>query len=175
MSLIAQLHRWRHKFLEQMKDPAFVPLTREEFDVIVSGFPPYTRTERFIVDSPPKLFGIDVFSTPFAEGMRQRQIDLPVTQISEGHNISNWAETVNKEASRDYLNRRLTAHICHDTSMLSLTFEWDSLAKIKRKFRLTKWFPVRTRTVKIEGRVLYPYLKISLPHNRHRVTFTSIS
>lgn len=172
MSLLEQLCRWRHKFLEQMKDPAFVPLTREEFDVVVSSSPPYTRTERFIVDSPPKLFGIDVFSTPFAESMRQRQVDIPVAQVSETVNVAtgSWCS----ETIQDYVQKRLTAYICHDTTSLKLTFEWDPLAAFKRKLRITKWFPIKTRTVTIDARVLYPYLKLSLPHNRHRVKFTQV-
>lgn len=170
MNLYNQLQRWRRKFLEQGSDPSFVPLTREEFSVAVSDCRPYTRTERFIVDAPPQLFGIDAFETPYAEEMRQRQIDVPVCQISETVDIAS-SDSYLREVIKKNTQHRLTAFICHDTTKLTLTFEWDTLAKFKRKFRLTKWFPVRTRTVTIEGRVLYPYLKVSLPHNKHHVQF----
>lgn len=167
MKLIEQLHRWRHTFLMQGADPAFVPLTREEFSVAVSDCPYYTRTESFRVGAPPKLFDVDVFLSPFAEEIRQRQIDLPVLQLSETARITDGYMDTHDKA----LRHRLHAFICHDTTKLILTFEWDCWANFKRKFRLTKWFPVRTRTVTIEGRVLYPYLKVSLPHNKHHVQF----
>lgn len=171
MKLLEQLYHWRNILLRQAREPAFIPLTREEFQIISTDCGPCTRTERFMVDVSPTVFGIDTFETPFAEDMRHRQIDIPVIQIAEGHNISNFAEVVSKDASRDYLHRRLIAHICHDTTEIKLTFEWDILAKFKRKFRLTKWWPVKTRTVILEGRVLYPYLKVSLPRNKHHAQF----
>lgn len=125
-----------------------------------------------MVDAPPKIFDIDVFETPFGMDMRHRQIDVPVTRIVESTDVSYYHECVtNDDPDKCRIHRRLIAHICHDTTEIKLTFEWDCFAKFKRALRITKWWPVKTRTAVIEGRVLYPYLKISLPHNKHHASF----
>lgn len=171
MKLLEQLYRWRNKIWAQGEQPAFVPLSREEFTVTAWDSCPYTQTERFIANVPPKIFGIDTFETPFADEMRARQIDIPVTQVDESAEFSEYEEILSQDYNRRLVRYRLRAHICHDTTEIKLTFEWDVLAKFKRKFRLTKWFPIKTRTATIEGRVLYPYLKVTLPHNKHHVQF----
>lgn len=179
-TLLEQLHHWRCKFLKKGEDPKFIPMTRDEFQIISTDFGSYTQTERFRSTCEPcvaavigqKLFGYDVFDSPFAIEMRARQIDVPLTRIAESTDVSYYHEYVtSNDPDKCRIKRRLIATLCHDTTNITLTFEWDCFTKFKRTLRITKWFPIKTRTATIEGRVLYPYLKVSLPHNKHHVQF----
>lgn len=155
--------------------PAFIPLTAEELGII--RYPPDPNEVGYYTGPLlrcPVLFGTDVFESPFGLQMRDRQVKMPVEQVCINDKTSiglNLTVDTHKDEQMNVLYRRLSAHICKDTTKLSVTFEWDMFASFKRALRITRWFPIKKRTVEIDGRVLYPYLNITFPINRHHVTF----
>lgn len=175
-ALLQRLYRWR-KYLQMITthtgdEPAFIPLTREEIEILKDR---YVGDEKgyFIGDISPKMFGLEAQETSYAVLQRQRMLTMPVTRLAEVDRVDlsfEYVRDVDHECAR-YLHRRMVARICTDTTQLLIRLEWDILAKFKRALRITKWFPVKWRTVAIQGTVLYPYLNVTLPHNRHVVQF----
>jgi len=76
---------------------------------------------------------------------------------------------------QDYISGKLKTELFYrlyaDDTVISHTFECDPWKWIKEKLHLTKWFPVKFKTIKIDGKVLYPKLNIKFPHNTHAVKF----
>lgn len=170
--LCSTLYLWtqRMRMMNCSDEPAFIPLTRGEIEII--------RNERASnvgwFDCPQtSVFGKDVHESAFAVEMRQRQLTMPITRIDEDCYAPLTFE-YRKDEDLIYrkLHRCLTARICTDTTELFIRLEWDPLAKLKRALRITKWFPIRHRTVSIKGEVLYPYVAVTLPHNIHHVRFS---
>lgn len=148
--------------------PGFIPITKVEQmevarDSILCSYPLPPGTN--------KILGIDIFDTPFAQPMRMRQIDMPLTRLAECADALYYNAEISKELVQGMFYR-LNARIVSDISAVAVTFEFDPWAKIKRFLRITKWFPVRQRTVTIDCVVLYPYIKVALPHNKHHVHFS---
>lgn len=170
MSITERIMKWRYKRIESDGcEPEFVPITRDELLEIKSDFVPMIPAD----PNRDRICGIEPFVTPFAEEMRVRQVELGcVPFVSE---CSVTEAEISRQLWDDELSlvqrRRLEMMVCADTTHIDVTLEWDIWARWKRWLRLTRWFPVRTRTVRIDGRVLYPYLKVSLPQNRHHVRF----
>lgn len=162
--------KWRFKRIDaDGNEPEFVPLSREELHEIKSDFVPMVPT----TDRRNEVFGMEPFLTPFAEEIRVRQVAMERVPYIAEYTINELLVT-----KRDYPDEvarhqrcRLEAMVCTDTTHVDVTFEWDIWARWKRWLRLTRWLPVRKRTVRIDGRVLYPYLKVSLPQNRQHVQF----
>lgn len=167
----SDLYQWVAKMQCDNREPAFVPLSRDEIVSIYSSADAYVKADPR--PTRDRVMGIDVFTTPFAEEMRQRQVEMSMIQLAESVEIDTTAFRMESHQNHITGNmiRRLSARICCDTTKIMVTMEWDSIAWLKRKTGLSKWWKVKQRTVEIEGRVLYPYLKLSLPANRHHVTF----
>lgn len=147
--------------------PAFIPISKVEQlevakDAMFCSYP--------LPPESNQVLGIDTFDTPFAQPMRTRQIDMPLMRVSECADALYHNAEVSKEMVRGMFYR-LNAKIVSDTSALDVTFEFDPWVKVKRFLRITKWFPVKQRTVTLDCRVLYPYIKVALPHNKHHVQF----
>lgn len=175
--LLTALYRWtqRMRTMNATEEPAFIPLTREEIEIVRNERAPQVGwfdgpwTPRVSMD----IFGKPVHESAFAVEIRQRQLTMPITHISEDCRAPLSFE-YQKDSERHFyreLHRRLTAHICTDTTELFIRLEWDCFARMKRLLRITKWFPIRYRTVSVKGTVLYPYLTVTLPHNTHHVRF----
>lgn len=173
-SLKEKLYRWLEMFkaMNNGEDPRFLPLTKEEIEVLVDR----SSGERgfFTGGSTCRFMGIDAKETSFAVMQRQRMLTMPVAKLREVARVDlsfEYVAKVDHECAR-YLHRKMVARICTDTTNLFIRLEWDPLAKLKRALRITKWFPVKSRTVAITGTVLYPYLAVTLPHNTHHVQFS---
>lgn len=176
MNVAQILRRWQMVFHRNTGEiPKFMPMSAEELDII--RFPPDPEQVGYYtgpIERSPVLFGVDVFESPFGPEMRTRQVKMPLEQlcISDKTSIGlNPTIDTHRDLQLNILYRRLSAHVCKDTTKVSVTFEFDPWATFKRKLRLTRWFPVKKRTIEIDGRVLYPYLNITFPLNRHHVTF----
>jgi hypothetical protein len=171
MSILERIHKWRYQRMDaDGETPKFVPLRRDELLEIKSSCGPMVPASEATHN---EVFGMGVFESPFAEEMRCRQVEMErvpfIAEVSVDETLATWRTF--RDDVDCHLRRQLEAHICTDITAIEVTMEWDIWARWKRWLRLTRWFPVKTRTVKIDGRVLYPYLKVSLPQNRHHVRF----
>lgn len=169
---IQKLINWSHRMTSKTgTKPEMVPLTRDEMMEVVTSAPQLypNLSDR----GKDEVYGMSPFFTPYASEMRERSVDFPFVRIEESATIVNEAFQIRdiKDELTDTIHRRLTAYICHDDTEIKVTFKFDPWQKWKEKLRLTRWFPVKTRTIVIDGRVLYPYLKVQLPSNRHHVRF----
>lgn len=152
--------------------PSFIPITRtEKVELMSQADMVYT----VVKPDTNQILGIDAFETPFASAMRIRQLDMSLSRIAEcaaGEALFHNSE-ITQRTLVNGMFRILEAKVVSDVSALNVSFEWDPFARIKRLLRITKWFPVKQRTVTIDCRVLYPYIKVQLPHNRHHVQFST--
>jgi len=169
--MIEKMREWCHaRYYKSGEKPERVPLTRAEIQEITSDLP-YQCFEP-TPEQGRRFMGVDVFETPYAEEIRARTINLDMQPIRESAEIDltftkeEWSNDIT-----DRICRRITTQVATDTTKVSVTLEWDAWAGFKRALRITRWFPIKKRTVEIDGRVLYPYLKVSLPTNRHHVQF----
>lgn len=175
MSILNEIMKWRVKRMAcEGNCPPFVPLTKEEIVEIKSDWQPHSSSLVRSNKGRPTIAGMENFETPYAEEIRSRIVlermpyvsEIPTEQFALQLEASQWRDFV-----MDRQIHGLKAMICADTTHIDVTLEWDIWARWKRWLRLTRWWPVKTRTVRIDGRVLYPYLKVSLPQNRHHVKF----
>lgn len=173
MKLLEQIMKWRlNRIQADGKEPEFVPLSRNELLELKSDAP-----APMVCPTEPScntVFGMEPFLTPFASEMRCRAVEIervPLINECEVSEALEFSETRTSVPGSNIQRRQLRTMVCADTTKIEITFEWDIWARWKRLMRVTRWFPVKTRTVRIDGRVLYPYLKVSLPQNRHHVQF----
>lgn len=171
---LEKFYKFVFSVLERSGDkPEFIPVTVDEMVDVATH-----SVTNFPVVSPSQcnqVIGVDAFITPFAEPMRNRQVSMPLTRISEHASIDCLYQNLEHSSERNYITNsivhRLTASIVSDVSALKVNFEWDCFSWLKRTLRVTRWFPIKSKTVMIDCRVLYPYIKVTLPHNRHHVAF----
>ena len=108
-----------------------------------------------------QLYGMNMYATPYADVIRARIVEHSVTPPTN--------ENLEVDCYLDALKRRLSAKIATDISHVCVTVEYDPWSKIKRALRLTKYFPIKTQSFVIEGTVIYPYLKVNFPSERHHI------
>lgn len=149
--------------------PAFLPVTVEEAEEVKRNAVFYTPScDTFDPGAPTKIYGMPLHQTHYAVEQRARQLTVPFLHLGETSGLSlEYSVRECVERMRLHFNAR----VCAETTQLKATFEWDRWASVKRFLRIVKWFPIKTRTVLIDGRVLYPFLKVGLPHNRHYTQF----
>lgn len=151
------------------QEPAFLPLTREEVSETKRNAIFYTPPgEHFDPGATTKIYGMPLHETAYAVEQRARQLTVPFLHLQETSGLSleySVRECIEK------MRYHVSTRVCAETTSLKVCFEWDRWASVKRFLRITRWFPVSTRTVLIDGRVLYPFLKVGLPHNRHYTQF----
>lgn len=157
------------------EEPGFIPLTKEEIRIARDEHNMNVGFRSGDWDNI-NIYGTPVFDTAYGVEMRRRQLTMPLFRLAEKVDIHPLDLTLHQEMNPEtlYLRRRLEAHIVADVTRLDIALEWDIWAKLKRKLRVTKWFPIKHRVVAIDGRVLYPYLTVNLPHNRHHVQFAIV-
>lgn len=166
-NMINVIRDWlRNRTRKEGKNPDFIPISREEMDIVM-------RSEQFVYEKPRNdmnnaIFGTDAFMTPFAEPMRKRQVEL--LELCKAVEAAD-PRFIHEEYIAQDLHRQLRAFVCTDTTNIEVTFDFDPWQRWKQRLRLTRWLPIKRKTIKIDGRVLYPYLNIRLPHNRHHVQF----
>lgn len=158
--------RYRAAFFEP---PKFISISRDEQtqlhkEVNLPYSPPPSELCRFM-DSELEI-------TPYAPEMRQRRLELEracsyMTEIAGKSCLTKQ----NRQMVIDNMGRTLEAYILKDTTFLLVDVEHDPWAWFKRKLRLTRWLPIKTKIIRLEGKVLYPWLNIQLPLNRHTVKF----
>lgn len=149
--------------------PSSISLTIEEVNSI-------TMTDNGLSCKNGELYGIPYYISHYGEEKREYQ----------EKSLKSCNFTMLKEVDRDYLlpkfdyifndlknqfQLELKAQLLTDDTEISHTFECDPWKWIKEKLHITKWFPIKTKTIKIDGRVLYPKLNIQFPHNTHTVKF----
>lgn len=156
-------------------NPKHIPVTKHEFreainSVSVVGYSSL-KPEQL---KKPEIFGIPIHETPYGRLAREKIIDNPFVVIEETNEV-NLLEVTKMEDNDGYFQRlklALEAKVMANTTELEVKVNCDPLESIKLKFKwLERWFPIKTQTVKISGLVLYPYLNIDFPANRHSVQF----
>lgn len=150
----------------------FIPVTRA--DVIAVASEGTLERPKFGEPKPNKIFGLEVWKTEYALAIMERikTIDLPVCRYSEAAtlDLSNCQISKHEDLVIGQLRYQMEHHICADDTHLIVTFECDPWAALKKRW---KWFgrrwPVKQTHVKVDGKVLYPYLNVTFPLNRHTV------
>lgn len=166
-TILETLRRWIYSFrAEHGEQPAFLPITVEELGDVIHEAAANLVIPISPYDGPPSIYGIPYQENPFAVNLRERQVQIPFMRFEEVEKFD-----VRYEPSLEQMEERFRARICTHTTKLRVTFEWDVLARLKRALRITRWFPVKKRAALIDGRTLYPFLRIDFPHNRHYAQF----
>lgn len=171
----SKLREWIVKFrMKHGEDPKVIHVTANECDEVANDAICYVP----IRDNPhTRLFGIEADVKLWAESVRERQLKVGMCRMEESLFVpkDDWSFRTIPDMLRDRLAMQMEVKLLQDVTELTVTLECDAWATWKRALRLVKWFPIRTRQVKIQGQVLYPYLKVQLPFNRHTVKFTATS
>lgn len=172
MSTFESIVKWLRLYeMKFGKHPKVIPISAPERMDIVSDYLPYIHNLDYGKD---QLLGIDIETFPWAELTRQRILDIGIERLSLDQKMDQSKFTFSQYNNEwnSNLIKRLTTEILTDVTHLDVSFDWDRLAWLKRK---VKWigyrWAVKRKTVRIEGKVLYPYLKIQAPADTHRVRF----
>lgn len=170
---IRDIIRWRTKFAHNHGEhPETIPLTPSEITECYMDESPAMRCQ-FMLAPQPKIYGMGAEENIFAESLRERRLEMPLIKISETAEFRPELEMSQSQEIGRHLLRRLQTRICSTQTALELTFP-DPWEKLKRKLRITRWFPLKPIKKKVLATVLYPYIKVPLPHNRHSVKFNEL-
>jgi len=181
LPVILKLRQWIEQFEFRFgMVPTLLPVTREERVELNAS----EHTMRFPVAGKQQVtfWGINPTESHYADLARYKIISLPVEQFMVSCAVDELAMT--SEAHRlsvtNQLMETVAAHVLADSTSLSVPIECDAWAWLKRWLTgnslIPLWFRARVPDVKvvtflIDGRVLYPHLKVQLPHLRHVVKF----
>lgn len=167
MSTASNIADWIYSRKKQGMEPKIVPVTREEILDIRTDVLHNLPTKEWF--KPAQIHGVEAWQTPYAPEIRHRTADLEnFTFISE-QTIDELSIITESRTDVVYgrMVQRLKVDLIQDTTQIDITLEWDHWAKVKKWLKLKP----KTKTVRIDGKVLYPYLKVQLPNNRHNVRF----
>lgn len=159
------------------QDPKTIPLSIEEIQTIQNG-PEMHFMVPTVPDGYDSLFGIKVSKENFAEGIRTKRLQVPVGQYVSEFTIHDSMYNNSQIIKEDALNKfrelifQAKTFVLQDVTTLVIEFEWDVFAGLKRLLHITKWFPIKTRKSIIDCRTLYPYCKVTFPHNKHTMKFS---
>jgi hypothetical protein len=160
--------KFRNKFWSLAgENPVVCPWTREEKSEVASEMvQSYVRPSKQDGDH---YYGMEMYATPYAQQIRQRIIEQSVySPMMDRENVYSF-ESSEKLTEARHLQHKLSAIIATDVSHVRVTVECDPWARIKRALRLTKYFPIKQQSFVIEGKILYPHLKVNFPAARHHV------
>lgn len=157
---------------KQGAKPKYIPVTAVQMreilasNAIMQVIPSMTK--------PSTLWGIDAHETEVADSVKERMLQIPTFQFVSEYPVSEVvkhnSEIIIREACNCHYITIRTQFLTETTELL-FAFEWDIFAKIKRFLRITKWFPIKQKSIIVDCRILYPYCKVSFPHNKHIVQF----
>lgn len=155
------------------KSPQTIPVIANEIERLITDTNCVTHME-FLTLEPPQVAGMIIEKTDFAEPMRHLRLQMPVIRLSESAEFEPMLELLEgSNGVSKRLFRRLDAFVIGETSKLEFKIEADPWEKVKRWLRITHWLPIRKLTVRVDCTVLYPYIKVTLPHNRHTAKFNA--
>lgn len=170
MKLLERIIEFIHKARQKGQEIGFIPLSRVEMADIQREA---THCSRVHTEETLQIFGHNTWDTPYGDEIRDRcnSIDLPVILFEESATVDKAAYRFTETFdAQGYLRARLDRHIATDDTEISVEVYCDPWRAIKERFKwISRRWPVRTQTVKIDGRVLYPYLTVQFPYNRHTV------
>jgi hypothetical protein len=178
MSTYEKLIDWLQQYrIKHGEDAKVICCTKQELNELYSTLPPACFAVRN--DQRFDYFAdTEVETTHYAEQMRLRTITIPFAPLQRECRVSEFAMRVEPYQYRDYAKNELVmgirAHVLCETTHVEVTHEWDYFAWLKRLLRVTKRFPIKSKKVKIDGRVIYPYLKVSLPGDKHVVKLSTL-
>lgn len=166
--ILRKLREWECRFIAKHGlEPKVVSVTKEEMAEIQSTLP-YTVAIQIQENRASKVFGMDVDTTYYAPQIRTVQLEKSYIRLTEEANMS---LALDYEAG-SRMRRHITAEVLSESTGITVTIESNPLFRLKQKYPwLRKWFPILTKKVLIEGKVLYPYLKHTLLHNKHVIKF----
>ena len=171
MTTLQKIYDWLQDFeCKWGEKPKNIPITRaEKLDIIESS---QQHMVCVIRPTNDELFGIVSELNPFSVSLRQRRLEMDVSQYITESNIDDVMRN-NCDLIASEMFRQLRMKIITDKTVVRVTFECDPLAGLKHKLHITKWFPIKQCTRDIDCTVLYPLCKVTLPHNKHTVHFSA--
>ena len=166
MNTVKELFDWTMEFREKhFEAPKTIPLTKDEIKVAVEECGCiYLNT----LCAKNKLFNIDIEPSEFASSLRERRLDIGVSQYMIEFGIY---DSIIQNA--DYLQSvkqgidQIKVYVLSDSTRLKVTLDWDPWAWFKKLLHITKFFPIKKQEVTFDCKVLYPYCKVQFPHNKH--------
>lgn len=172
-SILTKLLCWRNAFwVKHGEMPQAIPVSALEIERLMTDTNCLTCME-FLIREPPQVADMLIEKTDFAEHLRASRIQMPVIRLTESDEFEPRLEIIEgKNEICNRLFRRLDAFVIGETSKLEFKIEADPWEKVKRWLRLTRWLPIRKVAIRVDCTVLYPFIKVALPHNRHTVKFS---
>ena len=152
--------------------PKVISITPSEAEDL--GFHPQFQIP--ITPSPvAEVYGSQVWESPYADLQRIKTLTFSTMTLQVERITKAGCDCLLEKAvisdMKNEMRYLLRGHVLSDTTSLTLKLEWDSMAGLKRLLHVTKWFPVKHKEYTIQGRVLYPFLKVQLPNHVHTVQF----
>lgn len=149
--------------------PKLLPITPCEAKVMMEGAENYYKNADPC--SPNQIFNIEAWQSPWADMARERALKLSPNEfwlISTASAplaaYSEWRDTATES-----LHCKLAAYIMADITEIKLNVECDALGWLKRKLHIEKWWPVKKQEFTVQGTVLYPFLQVQMPYEKHVV------
>lgn len=154
--------------------PRTIPLTRIEIAKITEECEPFMMNVP-VPSQPSKLLNIEIDETVYAEWQRENILKIPLTQFITQYSMSDVLHHNTQTYKSDFLfdsyKQIYKTWLLSDKTKVEVEFEWDMFAGLKKLLHITRWFPVKTRKRIINCTVLYPYCKVTFPHNKQVVHF----
>jgi hypothetical protein len=170
--MINTIYKYINEYKSYLISPKYIPLTRNEMQELIDN----NTTQYNHIDA--KINNISVVESAFAVEKRayqEKSLKAYNFTILEENDLYPHDIDMEIREYQDHITEKLKTELFYriytDDTELSHTFECDPLKWLKEKLHITNWFPVKTKTIKIDGKVLYPKLNIPFPHNTHTVKF----
>ena len=180
--MMDKIYRYINEYKKFLILPMYIPLTPEELNEVEKSQLPLIHMDN-TTDTGIKINNIKVKTSDLAVEKREYQthslkrVNYTILSEESAGDMGDWIneEFINCTNYYDSVKHRLIANLKYqiysDDTEIPFTFECDPWKWWKEKLHITKWIPIKQKTIRIEGRVLYPKLNIQFPHNTHTVKF----
>jgi hypothetical protein len=162
MSTLGKFKNWIATFnYKHGCNPKVLPVTLVEFREVqreCGSMMTYVQERR-----APEIMGLEAWITDKAEFVRVRQLEVPMSYVMAEYPVDECLSTQLEVMRTREGFKALRTMVLAEKTQVTVEFEWDCWAWIKRLFRL----PAKKRTAVIDCSVLYLHCKVLLPHNRH--------
>ena len=171
-SITDKINDYINHYKMNMVYPPSISLTRYEIQDVIDNSPvAYDINKNTIYGIPVTESALAVEKRTYQEkSLKAHNFTILAENDLFPHDIDmeirEWQDIIKDRLKTEWFYR-----IYADDTEISHTFECDSWKWLKEKLHVTKWFPIKTKTIKIDGKVLYPKLNIQFPHNTHTVKF----
>jgi len=175
MITIQDIQKWIHEVMRKWGEaPKTIPISKVEVMELVRDYGYHYQVQQ-AYSSTPRMFGIGVEEVDYAESLRSRRLEVPVSQFIHEYELDNAIINNTEIIRQEWLHKYfcdVKLWCLSDKTRLEVTFEWDCFAHIKRLLHITRWFPIKTKSSTIDCLILYPYCKVQFPHNKQTLKFS---